>query len=215
MIARAMALPHAVPAARDRGASPARKAMNTPAHVIFAFAAFARPGDKWRNVAAVAGGLAPDLSLYLLVGVSLYVLGFGAEQVFRDFYYSNAWQAIFAVDNSFVVWGAALAICFWRGWGNGVILTLSALLHLMFDFALHHDDARRHFWPVSDWIFVSPVSYWDHAHYGDIIGPIEIAVSLLLCVVLAVRFGGRGARAGIAVLALAQLSPLIIWAAMF
>ncbi|QFT93833.1 hypothetical protein FIU86_13360 [Roseovarius sp. THAF9] len=77
--------------------------MNTPAHVIFAAAAFARPFDRRRTVAAVAGGLAPDLSLYVMVGVSLYLLGLDPGYVFGTLCFSDAWQRVFRIDNSFLV----------------------------------------------------------------------------------------------------------------
>jgi len=39
---------------------------------------------------------------------------------------------------------------------------------------VHHDDGHRHFFPLSDWRFESPVSYWDPAHYGHIFLWIEL-----------------------------------------
>ncbi|HAR51994.1 MAG TPA: cobalamin biosynthesis protein CobQ, partial [Roseovarius nubinhibens] len=54
--------------------------MNTPAHVIFALAAFARPQERRRNLAAALGGLAPDLSLYLMTGAAL-AMGFSPREV--------------------------------------------------------------------------------------------------------------------------------------
>ena len=189
--------------------------MNTPAHVIFALAAFARPGDRRRTVAAVAGALAPDASLYLMSGVSLYVLGISASYVFDVLYFSDAWQQVFAIDNSFVLWGVLLGFCLWRGWENGRVFALSALLHLVFDFALHHDDARRHFWPVTDWVFVSPVSYWDRAHYGAYVGPLEIAACVVLGALLIRRFWSLRSRAVIGALLAMQVAPVFIWVFVF
>ena len=50
--------------------------MNTPAHLIFAAAAFAKPDVPSRSWAALLGALAPDLSLYVMSIWSLYVMGF-------------------------------------------------------------------------------------------------------------------------------------------
>jgi hypothetical protein len=87
-----------------------------------------------------------------------------------------------------VLWGIGLglAIALRSAWA--IALCGSALMHLGFDFLLHHDDGRAHFWPLSNWIFQSPVSYWDPAHYGTWVGMIEISVSLILCVVIWRRF---------------------------
>ena len=189
--------------------------MNTPAHLIFGAAAFARPGDRAVNVAALSGALLPDLSLFLLAGWSLFVLGIPAETVFGTLYFSPLWQGIFAIDNSIPLWSLGL------GWGlyrrNRVIIAFAGagLLHLGFDLPLHNEDARRHFWPLSDWVFRSPVSYWDPQRYGRITAPIEIGICLILCVVLWRRFKRWPARAMIAAGALAEVMPGVMFALMF
>ena len=189
--------------------------MNTPAHVLFAAAVWARPGEPKVTLAALAGALMPDLSLYLLAGVSLFVLGLSPNHVFDDLYFSPAWQTVFAVDNSFILWGTLFALAWWQGWRLAQVFSAAALLHLAFDFPLHHDDGRPHFWPVSDWVFESPVSYWDQAHHAGVIGPIEIAVSLVICVVLFLRFSGPWARLAVMGAAAVQVAPGLIWMLVF
>ncbi len=184
--------------------------MNTPGA-----AAFARPAQPWLTTAAILGALLPDLSLYLLVFWALLMQGTSPEVVFGTLYFSDLWQGIFAVDNSFVLWGAVLALGLWFRARLVTVFAASGLVHILFDFLLHHDDARRHFWPVSDWVFASPVSYWDPAHYGHIAGPLEVAVSLLLCLVLWHRFRGAPARALIALAALAEAAPPVIFGFVF
>ncbi len=82
--------------------------MNTTAHLIVGAAGF---GRKQRAIllAALLGSLVPDLSLYLLAGVSLFVLNLAPNYVFGELYYSDAWQFIFGIDNSMVIWGALFA----------------------------------------------------------------------------------------------------------
>lgn len=189
--------------------------MNTPAHLIFAAAAFARPDAPRRTWAALAGALAPDLSLYLMAGWALYVMGLPASYVFDTLYFSNAWQAVFRVDNSFLIWGALLALCWWWRSAAGMVFAASALLHLAFDFPLHHDDGRAHFWPLSDWVFASPLSYWDRAAYGGIVGPLEMAACIVFLVLLFLRFDGWRARGVIAAAGALQLAPVFIWVFVF
>ncbi|MGR3540459.1 MAG: cobalamin biosynthesis protein CobQ [Hasllibacter sp.] len=189
--------------------------MNTPAHLVVGLAAFGRPGRPAVTGAALAGSLIPDLSLYLLAGWHLIVLGTPARTVFGRLYHSDGWQAVFAVDNSLPLWALALALglAWRRAWlvaGAG-----AAVLHLAADLALHHDDARRHFWPLTDWVFRSPVSYWDRTYHADLVAPVETALVLALCVWLWTRLRAAGWRALIAALALAQLAPALLWAAMF
>lgn len=189
--------------------------MNTPAHLIFAAAAFARPGAPTRTWAALCGALAPDLSLYLMATWSLYVMGLAPNFVFDTLYFSDAWQAVFRVDNSFLVWGALLAFLRWRGSAAGAVFAASALLHLAFDLPLHHDDGRPHFWPLSSWVYESPVSYWDRQHYGEVIGLIEMAVCALLLAVLFRRFTSLRSRMVIAAAVAVQLAPAFVWVFVF
>ena len=189
--------------------------MNTPAHLIFGLAAFSKRGQGVVTAAALIGALVPDLSLYLLAGGSIFLLGIDPEIVFRDYYFSDAWQTIFQIDNSFLIWGAVLGVALWRRSAWASALAGAALLHLALDFQLHHDAGSAHFWPVSTWVFESPVSYWDPNHYGGFVSMVEIAVCGVLCVVLWRRFPDLWPRVGIAALMIAQAAPIILWSIMF
>jgi len=73
---------------------------------------------------------------------------------------------------------------------------------------LHVDDAHAHFWPFSDWRFVSPVSYWNPGYYGHIWAPIEgaLALALALIAVLWLRFQPRWVRAALVLAALSYVA---------
>lgn len=189
--------------------------MNTPAHLIFGAAAFARPQRRGTLTASLLGALAPDVSLYLMVAASIWGFGIPAERVFRELYYSDAWQAVFAVDNSFVLWGLALGVALWRRSHIFIAFTGSALLHLALDFPLHTHDARQHFWPLTDWVFESPFSYWDRRAGAGLVGPMEAGLSILLAGLLALRFRRLWPRLGLALLLIAELSASGIWRFVF
>ena len=189
--------------------------MNTPAHLIFGVAAFGRPERSGTTAAALGGALLPDLSLYLMAGASIALLGVPPATVFREYYYSDAWQTVFAIDNSVLLWAAGMAAALWLRSGLGVAFAGAGLLHLALDFTLHHDDARRHFWPLSDWVFQSPVSYWDHRHYGGIAGSVEIAATLVLVAVLVRRHRSLAWRAMFVALAVLETLPAVMWRLMF
>jgi hypothetical protein len=189
--------------------------MNTPTHLIIGAAAFAKPGAPWITVAALTGALFPDLSLYLLAGWHLFVLDVAPRVVFGQLYYSESWQSVFAVDNSFIVWGVLLAIAAALRKPVLIAFTGAAFLHLLFDFPLHNHDARQHFWPVSDWVFISPVSYWDSAHYGNFAGPVEMILSLGLLAILWRRFQDFWIKIALGCVALIQLAPSLIWMIVF
>ena len=178
-------------------------------------AAFGRPGAPGITTAALAGRLLPDLSLYVLAGWELLARGTPAEVVFGEMYYSPGWQAVFAVDNSMPLWAVVLATgAALRHWWM-VALAGAALLHLAADLALHADDARRHLWPLSDWVFASPVSYWDPAHHGALAAPAEALLVAGLGVWLWRRHRTPALRGVIAVLVLAELAPMVMWRIVF
>jgi hypothetical protein len=189
--------------------------MNTPAHLILGAAVFSRPDAPRITAAAMLGAVAPDLSLCIMAGWHLFVLGTPPGIVFGHLYFSEAWMAVFAVDNSFVIWGAAFALAWWRGAAWAMALCGAALLHLLCDFPLHHDDGRPHFWPLTDWIFESPVSYWDRSAHAGIVGPFEITLALGACAWLWRRFRTWRARGMIALGAVTQLVPGLFWIFVF
>ena len=187
--------------------------MNTPAHMIMACLYVRRDMPKLLGI-ALLGGLAPDLSLYLMVFWARLINGFSFETIFNELYFSDAWQAVFSIDNSFFVWAVFLTIGYLlsRNWIK--IMAAGALTHLIFDFLLHHDDGRAHFWPISDWVFASPVSYWDPRHYGNIVGPIEVAMVAVMVFILWRRFRRSIWTYAIAVLGLLQILPAIMFSLM-
>ena len=182
--------------------------VNTPAHIILAMAALGKPDRKKITLWAAFGGLAPDLSLFALVGTSLFVLDIPSERVFGELFFSESWQRVFAYDNSFILWGIVAAAALWSRRQSFIVFAAGAYLHLIFDFLLHHDDARRQFWPLTNWVFRSPFSYWDPAFYGNIINPIEVAGSLVLVAYMLWRFQSWTVRGLALILGLLELSSL-------
>ena len=49
-----------------------------------------------------------------MAGTSLFLLQIPQQVVFDELYFSTAWQTVFAIDNSFVIWGALLAFAILR-----------------------------------------------------------------------------------------------------
>ena len=183
--------------------------MNTPAHLIVGMAAFARPNAARLNVAAFAGSLAPDVSLYVLGTYALFIKQISPSIVFGQMYFSDEWQRVFAIDNSVFLWLALAFAGYWirRDWL--FVFGLAGLLHISTDFLLHHDDGRQHFWPLTDWVFSSPISYWDPSRYGWIVGPAEGLLCLVLAVWMCFKFRTLLARAMIAALAATEIVPVL------
>lgn len=189
--------------------------MNTPAHLLLGAAAFGKQGQRGVIWAAMAGALTPDLSLYLMAGSAIHIFGIAPQVVFNELYFSDTWQAVFAVDNSFLVWTVLLVLALWLRSGWAVAFAGAGLLHLCLDFPLHHDDGRAHFWPLSMWVFESPLSYWDHRHGAAWVSPIEAALALAAAVRLFVWRPGWKISVFVALLVAAELSVTSIWAFVF
>ena len=193
--------------------------MNTPAHLLLAAAIYARPtraaADPARrariNGAALAGALIPDASLYLMVLWEARVNRRTPAQIFGEDYRDPFWTAVFSVDNSIPLWAALLILGLALRLAPLAALAGAALLHCAVDLPLHHDDGRPHFQPFTGWIYESPVSYWDPAHHGDIVGPLEFALCLGLALLLWRRFRSRIVHALLAAALLAEAAPALVF----
>jgi membrane-bound metal-dependent hydrolase YbcI (DUF457 family) len=190
--------------------------MNTQTHIIICAALFGRPMPKlaW---AGVVGGLVPDLPMYAII-VGLRLSGHSLSEIFGQLYWEHWWQVANAIGHNFWMWGIVLASGLFaarRGLQVGRVAAAlggSALLHSAIDFLCHRNDGHMHFWPVSEWRFRSPVSYWDPAHFGIPFSLFEAALGALLVALLWRRYSNRLVRGalGLAFLAYAAVPAFFI-----
>ena len=149
----------------------------TPSHIAASLLVWRREGN-WRNlVAVVAGAVVPDATMFVFYGYQKF-MGADEASIWNELYFLDHWQYVFDVFNSFPI-ALVLLICAWHfkcRWLQ--LFLLSAMLHMVFDLPLHHDDGHRHFLPLSNWRFESPISYWDPKHFGRIVAPIELLGSI-------------------------------------
>ncbi len=189
--------------------------MNTPAHLIIGVAAFGKANSRNVTLAALAGSFLPDASLYFMVIWNRWVRGMSEQEIFGEAYFSDYWQGVFSIDNSIILWVMALVLGLYFRRAMLIAFGGAGTLHLVLDFALHHDDGRAHFWPISDWIFESPVSYWDPHAFGGIVGPIEGILCLILLVVLWRRYVGVFPKIWLVLVGLLELVPVIVFPILF
>ena len=175
--------------------------MNTPAHLLLGLAVFGRRGDRAVTTGAAIGAVLPDASLYVLAGVSLSLLNIPPSVVFNELYFSQSWQTVFAIDNSVFVWLTVLGIAYWRSWWPVCAAAGAALLHIALDFPLHAGDGRPHFWPLSGWVFDSPVSYWDSTHHAGFVVPVMLLLAVAASFVVWRRWNSWAMR-GLAIVLL-------------
>ena len=151
--------------------------MHTPTHMLLSSAVFSRGRyrDYWPWI--ILGALLPDLPMF---GFYAYykLLGTPESLIWGELYFLAGWQNFFDIFNSIPLAAALALAAHYLRRPALVVLALSLLLHLAFDLPLHNDDAHRHFFPFSDWRFISPLSYWDSAHHGNWVRWIELALNL-------------------------------------
>jgi hypothetical protein len=190
--------------------------VETYAHAFFT-GIIARRGFKagaGATAAATAGSMLPDMPSF--AGVAYYVglpflwEGWSAmhgpgEAVEDAIYVTGPFGATGSALHS-VVPALALLLLYrplrvGRVDGRGVLLwfLIGWAGHAVADFLTHATDARPLLWPISDWTWQSPVSYWNPAYYGNQFFLIEhalILATLLYLVVhgLASRRGGSSSR---------------------
>lgn len=171
--------------------------MFTQTHMFLAGALLAKAekGNKARNWAIAAGSILPDIAMFPMFFWSK-IVGAPASEVWGVWYYNPPWSTTIDVMNSIPFYGLAalLGYILWsrnpKSAINAIMLFggLAAVMHLVADLPLHTDDAHAHFWPFSHWKFVSPVSYWDPAHYGRYWTVFEAIFGIFLVVILWRRF---------------------------
>ena len=184
--------------------------MNTPAHALIAVASLAGGQRRPLTRYALLGAVLPDLPMFGFFLWQREVVGLPGSQIWGEVYFRANWQLLFDSFNSLPValLGLALASLAGPKLRSAAQMFFGAMiLHIALDLPLHHDDAHRHFLPLSNWRFESPVSYWDPAHAGAFGAAIEVACVLGSSVVLWRRFEGRVVRA--ALIFLSGLSVLV------
>lgn len=184
--------------------------MNTPSHVLINCAAVgSRPPRRlWP---ALLGGALPDAPMYLFYAYEKLILRVPEHQIWRQDYFASPIQPVLDALHSFPLILAALAAALVARSEVLKWLSLSLLLHACLDFPLHHDDAHRQFFPLSDYRFASPVSYWDPRHYGAWGWSLELIATAAAVAVLLRRHKDFGARAAWAALWLLNLVPFLYW----
>lgn len=161
--------------------------MITPSHIIYSWALAKKTnGDlaptvaKKRTLAFVLGALLPDTPTYIFFIVCGLILGYSGEVMWDDMYFNSGWSIPITLTHSFLLWPALITASTYFGWKFLRWFSISALFHTIVDFFVHTDDAYRHFYPLSNWKFHSPISYYNPAEYGIYVGLFDTVLVLFL-----------------------------------
>jgi hypothetical protein len=175
--------------------------VNTPAHIILSAVVLGRGRTRGNWLAITTGAVLPDIPM---VGFYLYQR-FGLEEteqrIWSLLYFDPDWQRFFDLFNSLPLIAIGAAIALSRKSRAALALFLSMGLHVAADLPVHREDAHGHFYPLSSWRFESPISYWDPAHYGLVVGGLE-ALGVIVGSLILTRRGGPWRIVGLATLGL-------------
>lgn len=171
--------------------------MVTTTHMLMAAFATTRPKMRgWMIALGWFGGLFPDLGMFVMVGYARMAMP--SANLWREpdgLYWTDPWRTLVDVSHSIPVWAvlAIVGLVVWRRVGTGwianaglavLIFGTGALLHSVADLLVHNHDAHRHFLPLFDWVFHSPVSYYERDHFGREFSVFELGFCLVAAVLM-------------------------------
>ena len=190
--------------------------MDTGAHIVCNLLVQSRMAHRKLFAAIVGGAVLPDFPIILFYAWESLVLQTPEAIIWSSRYFLPGWQNFIDFFNSIPIILIALgfAVVWRRNWL--IIVLTGMLLHIALDFPFHNDDAHRHFFPISNWRFESPVSYWDPRFHGEIMNIAQIVLVAVGLIWLWIRHSGKAERVTLALLGggyvLFQIFVLLVWA---
>ena len=188
--------------------------MNSPTHTLLALALLSKRGVRKRNWAIFLGSIIPDLAIYLWFPYQALIKGESGKRIWDELYFEAPMQNAVALFNSIPIYAVLAVIGFIaRGklWGKCLLVfALAALVHMATDLPVHNHDAYRHFWPISEWRFYSPFSYWETDHHAGWVSLIEAAIALGSIFILWRRFPKLWVKIVLGVLAAAYIALQVV-----
>ncbi|MBE7380392.1 MAG: hypothetical protein F6J95_003145 [Leptolyngbya sp. SIO1E4] len=179
--------------------------MNTPAHVVLNMLCLGRQDTPGVIAAVIFGAILPDAPIFAFYFIERLIKGTPEGTIWREAYYLQGWQNFIDVFNSIPLIIVGLIATAWFGSKIGLAMFSSMFLHVLGDLPLHHHDAHRHFFPLSNWRFQSPISYWDPAFHGDVITRLEILMVIISCGVLFLTYQSVPAKVSVGLVGLSYV----------
>jgi len=189
--------------------------MNSPTHSLLALALLSKAGQTKRNWAIFIGSVIPDIAIYIWAPYQRFVNGVDGAEMWGKLYFEAPMQNLIAYFNSFPIYGVLAAIGYFareKIWGKLILFfSLAALIHLVTDMPVHGHDAYRHFWPISDWRFYSPFSYYEQDLHGAWVSLLEAFIGFAAIFVLWKRFPKLWVKIVLGVLAILYIVMQVIF----
>jgi len=168
--------------------------VNTPSHLVINLALLGGVADNPPVAAVALGSMLPDLPIWIYFLQARLIRRLPQHVIWSKACDDSAWNDASDATHSFPLIILPMAVSAWlqEPWWSWLFASMG--LHALFDLLLHHDDAHRHFFPLSGWRFASPVSYWDVRYHGAIAARLEVFAVLLACIVLWQRYPSSAMR---------------------
>jgi hypothetical protein len=158
--------------------------MNTPSHAILNLFILHQQMRNQASPAIFIGAILPDIPIFVFFFLMKFVYRLPSQQIWSEAYYQPFWQAVVSTFHSIPIAFIGWLIAHFCGWKLIEVGFISMLIHDFLDLPVHNHDAHRHFYPLSNYRFISPISYWDTKHYGGIVAFVEISLVLLASIYL-------------------------------
>ena len=142
----------------------------------------------------LVGALLPDLPMFVLYLWAKGIQRQSERQIWSETYWKPFWQDFTHWFHSIPLAMGGGAIALWLGQIPLSLLFFSMVLHSLGDLPVHHDDAHRHWMPLSNYRFISPLSYWDRRHHARWVALVEKLLVLLCTAYLFTLFGSGWVR---------------------
>lgn len=189
--------------------------MNSPTHSLLALALLAKEGHTKRNWAIFIGSVIPDIAIYIWAPYQRFINGVSGAEMWDKLYFEPPMQNLIAYFNSVPIYVVLTAIGYAaraKLWGTLLMFFgIAALIHMATDLAVHGHDAYRHFWPLSDWRFYSPISYYEADLHGRWVSLVETFLAFICMAVLWKRFPAKWVKAVLVLLAILYIAMQIIF----
>lgn len=169
--------------------------MTTQSHAILNIALLSKRGKPFLHSYAFLGAVIPDIPIFIFFGVETFILQTSQQELWSTRYFMEPWQTFFDIFNAIPLILIVLGIGYYLMHSERMtVVAWSMLIHCAFDFLTHHDDGHHHLFPLSDFIFASPISYWDRNHHAGIFRVVECSVILAASIYLFPRLKTRLGR---------------------
>lgn len=144
--------------------------MHTPGHALLNLAVIG--SVVGHEAAVIAGAVVPDLPIVFLY-LRERARGTKDEIIWSEVYQRRHWLAIIHGAHSLPLCALATLLSWIFASPALAAFFCSMSAHSLCDLPVHAHDAHRHFFPFSNYRFISPISYWDPRYHGRTVALVE------------------------------------------